>query len=142
MYLYIHIYFFLIIKKFSHRTGSISSDGKDNVLSSLTNGYTGKIFGNGDGLDRLILPGRCTNFFSPLSSSRTPASARPPRDTISFYLLDPLHDPRLLRRPLLLDFVYIQGLCRPRGDQRQIKHASREGNVCTWTGRTTSGYRG
>lgn len=52
--------------------------------------------------DRLILPGRCTNFFSPLSSkSRSPAPRF--RDTISFYLLDPLHDPRLLRsssRPL------------------------------------------
>lgn len=52
---------------------------------------------------------------------------REPRDTISFYLLDPLHDPRLLRSSLFLLPVLLPSIQddRPRGDQRQIEHANR-----------------
>lgn len=70
----------------------------------------------------VILPGRCTNFFSPLSCSRSPAAWS--RDTISFYLLDPLHDPRLLWSPSPRPPrpVY-RGLVGPGATQ--IEHASR-----------------
>lgn len=95
-------------------------------------GYTDKIFVSETGtVGRLILPGRCTNFFSPLSFSRSPVAARS-RDTISFYLLDPLHDPRLLRSPFS-SAPSIQGLSasgRPTADK--ARESWRE---CTWTGR-------
>lgn len=121
----IYIYF-PIMKRFSHIEGSIegragdsvSSDGKDNVLSSLSRTVL-RIhrrdirIGNGD--DRPAHSSRTMYQFL-FSSVFQPH----PRDTISFYLLDPLHDPRLLRSPFSSALVYtglVSASGRPTADK-------------------------
>jgi len=91
-------------------------------------GYTGKIFVSETGpahSSRTMYQFLFSSVFS-----RSPAATRP-RDTISFYLLDPLHDPRLLRSPFS-SAPSIQGLSasgRPAADK-----ARKSWRECTWTG--------
>lgn len=136
------------MEKFSHIEGTIegrsddsaSSDGKDNVLSSLTNA------GASDTPTRYSYRkrGRSAGSFFPddvpisflLCLSAAPLSPPDPETRSHFISSTPYTIRVCYGAPSPRLRLY--RACRPRGDQRQIKHASREGNVL---GQAASDYK-